>query len=97
MSETKNSRTRAGSVAIRAVGRTVGAGVDKARQQQRLRDIRVQRAQRKATETVREATREGLRNVNAASEAADRAVRTAQMRGNRAVGAAKANLRAARY
>ena len=96
MSETKGSRTRAGSVAIRAVGRTVGAGVDKARQQQHLRDIRVQRAQRKATETVREVTREGLRNVNAASETADRAVRTAQMRGNRAVGAAKANLRAAR-
>lgn len=96
MSETKNSRTRAGSVAIRVAGRTIGAGVDKARQQQRLRDIRVQRAQRKATETVREVARGGLRDINAASEAADRAVRTAQMRGNRAVGAAKANLRAAR-
>lgn len=96
MSETKNSRTRAGSVAIRAVGRTVVAAVDKARSQQRLRDIRVQRAQRKATETVREVTRGGLRDINAASEAADRAVRTAQMQGNRAVGAAKANLRAAR-
>ena len=96
MSETKNSRTRAGSVAIRAVGRTVVAAVDKARRQQRLRDIRVQRAQRKATETVREVARGGLRDINAASEAADRAVRTAQMQGNRAVGAAKANLRAAR-
>lgn len=96
MSETKNSRTTAGSVAARTVGKTVGMSVDKAVRQQLLRDILVQRAQRKATETVREAARGGLRSVNAASEAADRAVRTAQMRGNRAVGAAKANLRAAR-
>ena len=96
MSETKNSRTRAGSVATRTVGKTVGMAVDKAVRQQRLRDILVQRAQRKATKTALEAARGGLRNVNAASEAADRAVRTAQMRGNRAVGVANANFRAAR-
>ena len=96
MSETKNSRTTAGSVATRTVGKTVGMAVDKAVRQQRLRDILVQRAQRKATKTALEAARGGLRNVNAASEAADRAVRTAQMRGNRAVGAANANFRAAR-
>lgn len=96
MSETKNSRTTAGSVATRTVGKTVGMAVDKAVRQQRLRDLLVQRAQRKATKTALETARGGLRNVNAASEAADRAVRTAQMRGNRAVGAAKANFRAAR-
>lgn len=96
MSETKNSRTTAGSVSIRTVGKTIGMAVDKAVRQQRLRDIRVQRAQRKATETALETARGGLRNVNAASEAADRAVRVAQMRGNRAVGAANANFRAAR-
>ena len=96
MSETKNSRTTAGSVATRTVGKTVGMAVDKAVRQQRLRDILVQRAQRQATETVREAARGGIRNVNAASEAADRAVRAAQMRGNQAVGAANAELRAAR-
>ena len=96
MSETKNSRTTAGSVATRTVGKTVGMAVDKAIRQQRLRDILVQRAQRKATKTALEAARGGLRNVNAASEAADRAVRAAQMRGNRAVGAANANFRAAR-
>ena len=96
MSETKNSHTRAGSVTIRTIGKTVGVAADKAVRQQRLRDIRVQRAQRQATETVREAARGGLRDVNAASEAADRAVRAAQMRGNQAVGAANAELRAAR-
>ena len=90
MSETKNSHTRAGSVTIRTIGKTVGVAADKAVRQQRLRDIRVQRAQRQATETVREAARGGIRNVNAASEAADRAVRAAQMRGNQAVGAANA-------
>ena len=96
MSETKNSRTTAGSVATRTVGKTVGMAVDKAARQQRFRDLLVQRAQRKAKKTALEAARGGLRNVNAASEAADRAVRTAQMRGNRAVGAANANFRAAR-
>ena len=96
MSETKNSHTRAGSVTIRTIGKIVGVAADKAAKQQRLRDIRVQRAQRQATETVREAARGGLRDVNAASEAADRAVRAAKMRGNQAVGAAKAELRAAR-
>lgn len=70
--------------------------VDRAREQQRLRDIRVQRAQRNATKTALDTARGGLRNVNAASVAADRAVRGAKMRGNVAVGAANANLRAAR-
>lgn len=96
MSETKNSRTTAGSVATRTVGKTVGMAVDKAIRQQRLRDILVKHAQRKATKTALEAARGGLRSANAASEAADRAVRTAQMRGDRAVGAANANFRAAR-
>ena len=96
MSETKNSRTTAGSVATRTVGKTVGMAVGKAVKQQRLRDILVKHARRRATKTALEAARGGLRNVNAASKAADRAVRAAQMQGNRAVGAADANFRAAR-